>query len=72
MSRLDRIDLPEDPPPMLPYPPLPEGVSALRPGMSPLLLCDRLITLAEDADRAGLKRAASRLVTLAYAVCDIH
>ncbi len=70
MSRLARIELPQDPTPLLHCTDLPDA--AARPGMSPLLLCDRLITLAEDADRAGLKRAASRLVSLAYAVCDIH
>jgi len=34
------------------------------------MLADRLLTLAEDAERAGLHRPALRLVKLAYAVCD--
>jgi len=38
--------------------------------VSPLMLADRLLTLAEDAERAGLHRPALRLVKLAYAVCD--
>ncbi|MGH7118515.1 MAG: hypothetical protein ACREFP_05950 [Acetobacteraceae bacterium] len=37
---------------------------------SPLVLIDRLIALAEEADRAGMERAAGSLVRLAYAVCD--
>lgn len=37
---------------------------------SPLVLIDRLIALAEEADRAGMESAAGRLVRLAYAVCD--
>jgi hypothetical protein len=31
---------------------------------SPLILCDRLITLAQDADRAGCAATAERLVKL--------
>jgi hypothetical protein len=38
--------------------------------VSPLMLADRLLSLAEDAERAGLHRPALRLVRLAYAVCD--
>ncbi len=37
---------------------------------SPLVLADRLISLAQDADRAGYVAAASNLVTLALAVFD--
>ena len=37
---------------------------------SPLMLADRLLTLAQDAERAGLLRAATRLVKLAFEVCD--
>lgn len=37
---------------------------------SPLVLADRLIALAEDADRAGLRKAAGRLVRLAERVCE--
>jgi hypothetical protein len=37
---------------------------------SPLMLSDRLITLAQDADRAGHASIADRLVRLAHAVFD--
>ena len=47
-------------PPMLP---------ATQP-VSPLVLADRLITLAQDADRAGYRDAASDLVSLVYTVLD--
>ena len=40
------------------------------PVFSPLVLADRLITLAQDADRAGYKDSATRLIGLAYAVFD--
>ncbi|HTR17245.1 MAG TPA: hypothetical protein VMI52_09455 [Acetobacteraceae bacterium] len=39
-------------------------------GLSPLMLGDRLISLAQDADRAGYAESARRLVRLAYAVYD--
>ena len=38
--------------------------------VSPLVLADRLITLAQDADRAGMREAASRIVRLAQRVCE--
>jgi hypothetical protein len=38
--------------------------------VSPLVLADRLISLAQDADRAGYSQSASRLLGLAYAVFD--
>ena len=38
--------------------------------VSPLMLADRLITLAQDADRAGYRDAASHLVSLVYTVLD--
>ena len=38
--------------------------------VSPLVLSDRLITLAQDADRAGLTGTAEQLVTLACTVFD--
>jgi hypothetical protein len=38
--------------------------------VSPLMLADRLLTLAQDADRAGFTRPAERLLRLAYAVCN--
>jgi len=34
------------------------------PPSSPLVLCDRVISLAQDADRAGLTTAAAHLVAL--------
>ena len=38
--------------------------------VSPLVLADRLISLAQDADRAGYCDSAVRLLGLAYAVFD--
>ena len=38
--------------------------------ISPLILSDRLLSLAQDADRAGLTQSATRLIGLAYAVFD--
>ncbi len=40
------------------------------PTVSPLVLADRLITLAREADRAGYTDSASRLVGMALAVFD--
>ena len=40
------------------------------PRFSPLVLADRLITLAQEADRAGYAASASRLIGLVYAVLD--
>ncbi len=37
---------------------------------SPLMLSDRLITLAQAADAAGYTGAAEKLVTLAFSVLD--
>ena len=34
------------------------------PPVSPLVLCDRLISLAEDAERAGYRATAAHLVEL--------
>lgn len=39
------------------------------PIVSPLILTDRLITLAQDAERAGLPIVANRLVRLALRAC---
>ncbi len=39
-----------------------------RNSVSPLMLADQILTLAQDADRAGLHRPAERLLKLAYAV----
>ncbi len=38
--------------------------------VSPLVLADRLIALAREADRAGYTDSASRLVGMALAVFD--
>ncbi len=38
--------------------------------VSPLVLADRLISLAQDADRAGLRGPAVDLVRLAMAMFD--
>ena len=38
--------------------------------MSPLVLADRLLTLAKDADRGGFAGTADRLLNLAYAIWD--
>ncbi len=37
---------------------------------SPLMLCDRLLTLAQDADRAGCAATARRLLDLAHTVFE--
>jgi len=38
--------------------------------VSPLMLADQLLTLAQNAERSGLHRPAARLLRLAYAVYD--
>ena len=43
---------------------------AKAPRFSPLILADRLISLAQEAARAGLHDSASRLLGLVYAVLD--
>ena len=40
------------------------------PVVSPLILCDRLLTLAADADFAGLRGTAEQLLQLASTVLD--
>ena len=45
-------------------------VSHNEPAFSPLMLSDRLLTLAEDADKAGLRTAAESLLSLASKVLD--
>lgn len=44
--------------------------AAAKLAFSELVLSDRLITLAEDADRAGYTDAAEYLLTLACSVFD--
>ncbi|MBV8456888.1 MAG: hypothetical protein JO122_09770 [Acetobacteraceae bacterium] len=38
--------------------------------VTPLVLSDRLISLAEQADRAGMRRVAERILSLACCVLD--
>ena len=38
--------------------------------VSPLLLSHQLLSLAEDAHRAGLPQSATRLLRLAHTVCN--
>lgn len=38
--------------------------------VSPMTLADRLLSLAEDADRAGFSTTAERLLYLVYSVFD--
>jgi hypothetical protein len=45
-------------------------VTEQTPAFSPLLLSDRLLTLAEDADRAGYRLTAEHLLSLASEVLD--
>lgn len=40
------------------------------PTISPLVLCDRLLTLAKDADSAGMRGAAVHLLNLVSEVLD--
>ncbi len=49
---------------------IPRELSPARPQVSPLVLSDRLIRLAEAADRAGFSGTAEQLVTLAHSVFD--
>ena len=42
----------------------------LRMPPSPLMLCDRLLTLAQDADRAGYASTAEHLLHLAHTVFE--
>ena len=45
-------------------------VSQNEQSFSPLMLSDRLLTLAEDADKAGFRTAAENLLFLASKVLD--
>ena len=38
--------------------------------VSPLVLADHLITLAQEADRAGYRQQAENLVSMVYSVLD--
>ncbi len=44
--------------------------ASAQPTFSALVLCDSLLSLAEDADRAGLRASANRLLDLATSVLD--
>ncbi len=46
----------------------PSAPPAMMP--SPLQLADRMLTLAQDAERSGHNQTASQLVTLVFAVLD--
>jgi hypothetical protein len=49
------------------------GTPDLRAGVisvTPLVLSDRLISLAEQADRAGMRRVAERILALACCILD--
>jgi hypothetical protein len=46
------------------------GAIALAPTVSPLVLCDRLLTLAQDVDRAGFRTLAEHLLELADDVLE--
>ena len=50
--------------------PTPASQASLKPPINELVLSDRLIALAEDADRAGYLDTAEHLLTLAYTVFD--
>ncbi len=56
--------------PSLPNRMPPPGLLSQNRRVSPLMLADRLISLAEDADRAGHPQAATTLIGLAYTVLD--
>jgi hypothetical protein len=47
---------------------MPRLAATPQTAVSPLVLADQLLTLAQDAERAGLHRPAERLLKLAYAV----
>lgn len=49
---------------------MPDIKTAASPKVSPLMLADRLLSLAQDADRAGYSNSASLLVGLAHSVFD--
>jgi len=47
-----------------------QSVDIPRLAPSPLMLCDRLLTLAQDADRAGYAVTAEHLLQLAHTVFE--
>jgi hypothetical protein len=38
--------------------------------VSPLMLSDKLLSMAQEAERAGYPRPAEQLLRLAYAICN--
>ena len=46
------------------------GSIARTAAVSPLLLSHQLLSLAEDAHRAGMPASANRLLRLAHSVCS--
>ena len=46
------------------------GSFPMMTGFSPLQLADRMLSLAQDADRAGDRQTASSLLDLMYEVLD--
>ncbi|MEJ1975175.1 MAG: hypothetical protein WDN49_03060 [Acetobacteraceae bacterium] len=47
-----------------------QPIAPARVPVSALVLADRLLSLAQDADRAGFSDSAQRIVGLVYAVLD--
>ena len=50
--------------------PAPLRPSAASAASSPLMLCDSLISLAKEADRAGFSMTAHHLVNLVHSMFD--
>jgi hypothetical protein len=46
------------------------SITSAQRTFSPLVLCDSLLSLAQDADHAGLRATATRLLNLATSVLD--
>ena len=46
------------------------ALGSIEPVVSPLVLCDRLLTLAKEVDRAGLRGAAEHLLELVSEVLE--
>ncbi len=49
---------------------MPNALDLAGSQFSPLVLAECLIMLAQEADRAGYRRSASRLIVAAHAVLD--
>jgi hypothetical protein len=46
------------------------ALGSIEPVASPLVLCDRLLTLAKEVDRAGLRGTAEHLLSLVSEVLE--